>query len=76
MKSARPLLLLTFCSRERLPNDCRGVGSRRQQEDFVHALEVTGLQPVIDRSFGLDRLTEAFRYEEAGAHFGKICVEF
>ena len=44
--------------------------------DFVRALEVTGLQPVIDRSFGLDRLTEAFRYEEAGAHFGKICIEF
>src|SRR3954467_1618766 len=52
------------------------VGSRRQQLDFVRALEVTGLQPVIDRSFGLDRLTEAFRYEESGAHFGKICVEF
>jgi NADPH:quinone reductase-like Zn-dependent oxidoreductase len=52
------------------------VGSRRQQLDFVRALEVTGLQPVIDRSFGLDRLTEAFRYEEAGAHFGKICIEF
>jgi NADPH:quinone reductase-like Zn-dependent oxidoreductase len=52
------------------------VGSRRQQQDFVRAIEVTALRPVIDRSFGLDRLTEAFRYEESGAHFGKICVEF
>jgi NADPH:quinone reductase-like Zn-dependent oxidoreductase len=52
------------------------VGSRRQQQDFVRAIEATGLQPVIDRSFGLDALAEAFRYEESGAHFGKICVEF
>lgn len=52
------------------------VGSRRQQHDFVRAIEATGLKPVIDRSFGLDALAEAFRYEESGAHFGKICVEF
>jgi NADPH:quinone reductase-like Zn-dependent oxidoreductase len=52
------------------------VGSRRHQQDFVRAIEVTSLKPVIDRSFGLDRLSEAFRYEESGAHFGKICLEF
>jgi NADPH:quinone reductase-like Zn-dependent oxidoreductase len=52
------------------------VGSRRQQQDFVRAIEATGLQPVIDRSFGLDALAEGFRYQESGAHFGKICVEF
>lgn len=51
------------------------VGSRRQQEDFVRALEATDLRPVIDRSFALDQLAEAFRYEESGAHFGKIGVE-
>lgn len=52
------------------------VGSRRQQQDFVRGLEATGIEPVIDRSFGLDALAEAFRHEESGAHFGKICVEF
>jgi NADPH:quinone reductase-like Zn-dependent oxidoreductase len=52
------------------------VGSRRHQQDFVRAVEVTGLKPVVDRSFGLDSLSEAFRYEESGAHFGKICIEF
>lgn len=52
------------------------VGSRRQQIDMVRAMEVTGLKPVIDRSFPLDGLADAFRYQESGAHFGKICVEF
>ena len=52
------------------------VGSRRQQADMVRALDVTGLKPVIDRSFPLDGLADAFRYQESGAHFGKICLEF
>ncbi|WP_230532390.1 zinc-dependent alcohol dehydrogenase family protein [Microvirga roseola] len=52
------------------------VGNRRQQMDFVRALEATGLRPVIDRSFGLTEIAEAFRYEASGAHFGKICLEF
>jgi NADPH:quinone reductase-like Zn-dependent oxidoreductase len=52
------------------------VGNRRQQMDFVRALEATGLRPVIDRSFGLTEIADAFRYEESGAHFGKICLEF
>jgi NADPH:quinone reductase-like Zn-dependent oxidoreductase len=52
------------------------VGNRRQQIDFVRALEATGLRPVIDRSFGLAEMADAFRYEESGAHFGKIGLEF
>ena len=50
------------------------VGSRAQQIDFVRALETLKLRPVIDRSFALADLVEAFRYQESGAHFGKICV--
>ncbi|WP_262272348.1 zinc-dependent alcohol dehydrogenase family protein [Microvirga yunnanensis] len=52
------------------------VGNRSQQMDFVRAIEATELRPVIDRSFALAVMAEAFRYEESGAHFGKICLEF
>ena len=52
------------------------VGSRQHQLDFVRGLEATGLHPVIDRSFPLDAIAGAFRYEESGAHFGKICLEW
>jgi len=52
------------------------VGNRRHQMDMVRAIDVTGLRPVIDRSFALAEIADAFRYEESGAHFGKICLEF
>jgi len=52
------------------------VGSRLQQQEMVRGLESTGLRPVIDRSFPLEGLADAFRYQESAAHFGKICVEF
>jgi NADPH:quinone reductase-like Zn-dependent oxidoreductase len=52
------------------------VGSRRQQQQMIQGLESTGIRPVIDRSFPLEGLADAFRYEESGRHFGKIGVEF
>lgn len=52
------------------------VGSRRQQQDLVRALEATGVRPVIDRRFALEKIADAFRHEAAHAHFGKICLEF
>lgn len=52
------------------------VGSRRQQMDFVRAIEAISLRPVVDRSFTLAEIADAFRYEESGAHLGKICLEF
>ncbi|MBB5692402.1 zinc-dependent alcohol dehydrogenase family protein [Muricoccus pecuniae] len=52
------------------------VGSRRHQQDFVRALDDGALRPVIDRSFPLEDLAEAFRHEESGKHFGKIGVEW
>jgi NADPH:quinone reductase-like Zn-dependent oxidoreductase len=52
------------------------VGSRRQQQDYVAALEQTGLRPVIDRSFPLEQLADAFRFQESGRHFGKIVIEW
>ncbi len=50
------------------------VGSRQHQRDMVRALEVTGIRPVIDTTFPLDQIADAFRHEEAGKHFGKICL--
>ncbi|GLQ50044.1 NAD(P)-dependent alcohol dehydrogenase [Dyella flava] len=52
------------------------VGSRRQQQDYVAALEQSGVSPVLDRSFSLDQLADAFRYQSSGTHFGKIAVEW
>ncbi|WP_186074356.1 zinc-dependent alcohol dehydrogenase family protein [Burkholderia gladioli] len=52
------------------------VGSRRQQQDYVAALERTAIRPVIDRSFAFGELAEAFRWQEQGGHFGKIVVEW
>lgn len=51
------------------------VGSRRDQTDMVHAIEASAIRPVIDSSFPLERLADAFRHLQAGGHFGKICIE-
>lgn len=51
------------------------VGSRRQQQDMVRGLEAMGIRPVIDKTFPLVGLADAFRHEEQAQHFGKICVE-
>jgi len=52
------------------------VGSRREQQDFVRALDASGIRPVIDRRFALEELTEAFQFEMSGSHFGKIGIEW
>ena len=52
------------------------VGSRQEQEEFVRALETSGIRPIIDRTFGLEELADAFRHQETGDHFGKIAVSW
>ncbi|HSP57394.1 MAG TPA: NAD(P)-dependent alcohol dehydrogenase, partial [Halomonas sp.] len=52
------------------------VGSRRHQIEMIRAIEAGGLEPIIDRSFALEEIAEAFRHQEAGRHFGKICLSF
>lgn len=49
-------------------------GSWQDQADFVDFLNQQDIKPVIDRSFRLEELADAFRYEESGAHFGKIVI--
>ncbi len=51
------------------------VGTRREQQDMVKAVEANGIRPVIDRHFPLAELGAAFRHQESGAHFGKIVVD-
>ncbi|CTQ25186.1 Zinc-type alcohol dehydrogenase-like protein C1773.06c (fragment) [Klebsiella variicola] len=52
------------------------VGNRRQQQDYVNALNLQASRPVIDKVFDFTALPDAFRYLQSGAHFGKICVEW
>ena len=50
------------------------VGSREMFERMNRAITVAKLQPVIDRVFSMDEISEALRYMESGSHFGKIVV--
>jgi NADPH:quinone reductase-like Zn-dependent oxidoreductase len=51
------------------------LGSRRDQTEMIRAIDATGIKPVIDRTFGLQELAEALRYQQARRHFGKICLD-
>ncbi|MBB2928015.1 zinc-dependent alcohol dehydrogenase family protein [Paraburkholderia silvatlantica] len=50
------------------------VGSRMHQIEMVRAIEATGLKPVVDRTFALDEIADAFRHQQEAGHFGKICL--
>ncbi|MBK79647.1 MAG: NAD(P)-dependent alcohol dehydrogenase [Gammaproteobacteria bacterium] len=51
------------------------VGSRAQQLDMIAAIEANGIEPVIDSTFPLEQIADAFRHQESQKHFGKICLE-
>lgn len=50
------------------------IGSRADQEDMIRAINVNRLKPVIDRTFALDQITDAFEYYQTQSHFGKIAI--
>lgn len=50
------------------------VGSRTQQQEMIAALNTFDWKPVIDRSFPVEHIAEAFKYQESAQHFGKICL--
>jgi NADPH:quinone reductase-like Zn-dependent oxidoreductase len=52
------------------------VGSRADQLEMIRGIEATGLRPVIDSTYPLVGLADAYRRQEAQRHFGKICIEF
>lgn len=51
------------------------VGSRRQQQDMVRAIDASGIRPVISDHFPLEALVDAFRHQATGRHFGKIVID-
>ncbi len=51
------------------------VGSHEQQARMNAAFEEWALRPVIDSSYPLAQLADAFRHQESQKHFGKIVVE-
>jgi len=55
--------------------NCVMVGSQKAQRDLVRAVEANNIRPVIDSSFPLSALADAFRYQESGKHIGKIAIE-
>jgi NADPH:quinone reductase-like Zn-dependent oxidoreductase len=50
------------------------VGSRTMHEELARFVEVAKIKPVVDRSFPLGDAPEAYRYFEAGKHFGKVTL--
>jgi NADPH:quinone reductase-like Zn-dependent oxidoreductase len=51
------------------------IGSRADQEDMIRAIEVNGIQPVIDQTFPLEQLAAAFEYNQAQRRLGKVGIE-
>jgi NADPH:quinone reductase-like Zn-dependent oxidoreductase len=64
-----------FMVSKQLTIHCMMVGSRCAQQDMVRAIESSRIHPILDRHFPLEELGAAFRYQETGAHFGKIVVD-
>jgi NADPH:quinone reductase-like Zn-dependent oxidoreductase len=52
------------------------VGSRDHQMEMIRALDTTNLHPVIDATFPLTEIHEAFQMQESRHHFGKICLAY
>jgi NADPH:quinone reductase-like Zn-dependent oxidoreductase len=52
------------------------VGSREGFEAMNRAISVHQMRPAVDRVFPYAESSDAFRYMQSGAHFGKICIEF
>ena len=49
------------------------MGHRRALEDFVRAVDVTGLKPVIEHRYRFNQLEQALEHLDRGA-FGKIVL--
>lgn len=52
------------------------VGSKEMQNNMVNAINISGMKPIVDKSFAFDQLADAFKYQASGQHFGKIVLEW
>lgn len=50
------------------------VGNREGHEAMHRAISAHQMHPVLDRTFELSQIQEAFRYMASGQHFGKIAI--
>jgi NADPH:quinone reductase-like Zn-dependent oxidoreductase len=50
------------------------VGSKTMFEDMNRAIDVSKLEPVVDRVFDFDEARQAMEYMQSGAHFGKVVI--
>jgi NADPH:quinone reductase-like Zn-dependent oxidoreductase len=50
------------------------VGNRTMLEDMNTSMQVNGIHPVIDKVFAFEDAVEAYRYELAGRHLGKVVI--
>jgi NADPH:quinone reductase-like Zn-dependent oxidoreductase len=50
------------------------VGSRAMFEEMNEAISINSSRPVVDRVFPLEAASEAFAYQSAGKHFGKVVI--
>ena len=53
-------------------------GSLRGQSAMLErmnaAIEVNGMEPVVDKVFAFDEALDAYRFQQSGAHFGKVVI--
>lgn len=50
------------------------VGSRAMFEEMNEAISLNSMRPVIDRVFPFEEVADAFAYQNAGKHFGKVVI--
>lgn len=50
------------------------VGSRAMFEDMLQAMVVNNIKPIIDKTFAFEDAAEAYAYQKAGKHFGKVVI--
>ena len=50
------------------------VGSHQMLEQLARFVGLTGLRPVVDKSFAFDHAPDAYRHVASGRHFGKVVI--
>lgn len=58
--------------------EIRGIaeGSKAMLQRLLRAIEINGIQPVIDRSFSFGQAKEAYAYLKSAGHVGKVLIHF